>query len=89
MTRRAQFFRQNRAATFILAALIFVAVFADFLVNERPFYARFEGKTYFPILRGIAVDLDFANFQEPFLTENWRELQFENAVWANPPITWE
>jgi len=59
-----------------ILALTFVAVFADFIANEKPYLVRVEGKTYAPILVDYAVstglmaqpaalrDLDYRNLQD-------------------------
>jgi peptide/nickel transport system permease protein len=59
-----------------ILALAFVAVFADFIANEKPYLVRAEGKTYAPILVDYAVstglmaqpaalrDLDYRNLAD-------------------------
>ena len=59
-----------------ILALAFVAVFADFIANEKPYLVRVEGKTYAPILVDYAVstglmaqpaalrDLDYRNLPD-------------------------
>lgn len=77
-------FRGSRPAVGILAVLIFVAIFGDFMANERPLFARYDGKAYWPAFRGMAIDLGLAHWPEPFLTENWHDLHFEKIIL--PPI---
>ena len=53
-------FRRNRLAVvglYVVMALFVVALFADFLANDKPYYMRYQGKTYFPILRSYLVGL--------------------------------
>lgn len=87
MMRKIWLIPGGRTAVVILAGLVFVALFGGFLANDRPLFARFLGENYWPAFRGIAVDLGFAKFQEPFLTENWRDLSFEKTVHAPIPYS--
>lgn len=80
-------FRGSRLAADILVALIFIALFGDFMASERPLFARFEGKNYWPAFRGMAVDLGLVNWQESFLTENWLDLSFEKIILAPIPYS--
>lgn len=84
---RLAHFRGSRPAIFILVALIFIALFGDFMANERPIFVRFDSKNYWPAFRGIAVDLGLAHWPEPFLTENWLDLSFEKTILAPIPYS--
>ena len=47
-------FRKNKLAKWslrILMVLVFIAVFADFIANEKPLYCKIDGKTYFPVFK--------------------------------------
>ena len=58
-------FRRNRIALagyYVVVLLLFIAVFADFLANDRPLYLSYRGETYFPILRGYLVELGAASW---------------------------
>jgi peptide/nickel transport system permease protein len=80
-------FRRNRLAVWslrILYGLIFVAVFGDFIANEKPIYCRLDGETYFPVLRQYAVDLGLAQWEARFFQKDWDEHEYEASVF--PPI---
>lgn len=80
-------FRRNRMAVWslrILYVLIFVAVFADFIANEKPLYCKIDGKTYFPVFRQYAVDLGLAQWEAKFYQNDWNEHAYESVVF--PPI---
>lgn len=82
-------FRKKRLAVWslrIFYGLVFVALFADFIANEKPYYCKYNGSTYFPLFRSIAVDFGLANWQPAFSNADWLDLQFESAVY--PPITY-
>ena len=63
-------FRARRMALWswrVLLVLCFVALFADFIANEKPLYCKIGGQAYFPVLRQYAVDLGFAKLDPIFL----------------------
>ena len=50
--RRWQSFKANRrgyAAFWLFLVLFVVSLFAEFIANDKPFYARYDGKSYFPV----------------------------------------
>jgi peptide/nickel transport system permease protein len=86
---RRQFWR-NRLAVWslrLLYVLLFVALFADFIANEKPLYCKLEGQTYFPVLRQYAVDLGLASWESKFFQYNWNEHEYERVVWAPIPYS--
>ena len=51
--RRWQSFKANRRgylAFWIFAVLFVISLFAEFIANDKPFYVRFDGRSYFPVL---------------------------------------
>lgn len=62
----------------------FVALFGDFIANEKPLYCKIDGKTSFPVLRQYAVDLGLAKWDAVFFQKNWNEHDFEAVIF--PPI---
>lgn len=82
-------FRKNRPAVWalrILYVLVFVAVFGDFLANERPIYCQVEGKTYFPVFREYLVDLNLAKPYPRFLNQSWLNVKKDFESVLLPPI---
>ncbi|HSY77708.1 MAG TPA: hypothetical protein VK890_12660, partial [Bacteroidia bacterium] len=82
-------FRKNRVAVWSLRFfyfLLFIALSADFISNEKPYYCHYKGSTYFPLFRSIAVDLGFAKWQPEFANADWVNMQYESAVF--PPVTY-
>ncbi|RPI15387.1 MAG: ABC transporter permease [Ignavibacteriae bacterium] len=72
------------AAIYIVILLVLVAVFADFLANNKPIYAKYKGTIYFPVFKEYMVNLGLGKWDTEFLNVDWRTLDFESAVW--PPI---
>jgi len=84
-----QRFSKNRAALWslrILYALIFVAVFADFLANDKPVYCRIEGQNYFPILKAYGIEWGLSQGDEAYFRREWQNEVYEAVIF--PPITY-
>ncbi len=80
-------FRRNRLAVWslrVLYVLIFIAVFGDFLANEKPIYCKIEGKTYFPVFRQYAVNLGLSRWEGNLVFADWSTLAYDAVVF--PPI---
>ena len=83
-------FRHNRPARWslrILYVLIFIALFADFLANEKPLYCQLERQHYFPVLKDYAVSLGIGSWESRFVIKDWREQPFERVWWAPIPYS--
>ncbi len=84
-------FRKNRLAVWSLRGLyvlLFVAVFGDFLANEKPLYCKIEGKTYFPIFKQYAVNLGWAQWDARFVLADWSELPYESVIFPLVPYSY-
>ncbi len=66
--------------------MAFVAIFGDFIANERPLFAHFEGRNYFPAFRGVGVDHFGLGWPEGMTQDRWHDRTY-NAV-LFPPIPW-
>ncbi len=80
-------FRRNRVALagyYVVLLLLFTALFADFLANDRPLYLSYQGKTYFPVLRSYLVDLGIASRPAELLNVDYKRLKNSTAVF--PPV---
>lgn len=83
-------FRRNRMAVWSLRLLyvfLFIALFGDFIANEKPIYCRIGGQTYFPVLRQYAVGLGLAKWEARFFQKSWDEHEYESVVWAPIPYS--
>jgi peptide/nickel transport system permease protein len=80
-------FRRNRIALvgyYAVLGLLFIAVFADFLANDKPLYLKYQSSTYFPIVRGYLVDLGIASWPPELLNVDYKKL--DGAVAVFPPV---
>ena len=70
----------------ILGVWLFLAVFGDFLANEKPLYCRVESQAFFPILWAYAVDLGLGEWPASLPNRGWRDRAYDAVIW--PPIPW-
>lgn len=68
----------------VLYALIAIALFGDFLANEKPLYCKLDGKVYFPVINQYGADLGVYQWDPSLVRARWRELDYEQVVF--PPI---
>jgi peptide/nickel transport system permease protein len=81
-------FRKNRSAVWsvrVLAVLFIIGMFSDFIANEKPYYCVIKGESYFPVFKGVGVDLGIASWPPELSNVNWRELKYESVIWAPIP----
>ncbi len=83
-----QFMRNRLAAVglYVVMGLFVVALFADFLANDKPYYMRYQGRSYFPILRSYLVDIGVAKWQPELLNVNFKQLGSDWSLF--PPISY-
>lgn len=79
---RRQFSSNKRAlySFYIIVFMAMVAIFADFLANEKPIYCQYKGQTYFPIFRDYGLSLGLAKWPKDLLNINWLETTFEKCI---------
>jgi microcin C transport system permease protein len=76
--RRLQNFKANRRgywSLWMFLTLFIVSLFAEFIVNDKPYYISFEGKSYFPTFFSYP-ETDFggdfetaADYRDPYLQD--------------------
>ena len=89
----ARQFRRNTIAMIglvIVLGLFGLAAAADFIANDKPVVMRYQGRTYFPVLKAYAVWVNLSQWQLEFQNVSYEEFAAENfkaADWAwFPPI---
>ena len=63
------------AAVALLVPLIFCALFADLLANDRPYTMTIAGERYFPAFHGMLVDAGLSQWPEALVRTDFRELR--------------
>ncbi len=82
-------FRRNPIALgglYVVCFLALVALGADFIANDKPYYLSYQGKSYFPILRGYLVDAGLGRWPAELLNVDFKKLEGAEAVF--PPIAY-
>jgi peptide/nickel transport system permease protein len=80
-------FRRNPiglAGFYVVGFFVLMALFADFLANDKPYYLSYRNKTYFPIFRSYWVAAGLAQWPPELLNVDFKKLQ--GAVAVFPPI---
>lgn len=68
----------------LLRLLVFVAIFADFLANEKPIYCELNNEVHFPIFREYGVQLGIVKPNSTFINADWQQLLYQSSIF--PPI---
>lgn len=81
--------RANRSAVaslWMVALMAVLALGADFIANDKPYYMRLDGESYFPVLIDYGVALGVRQWPAPLLNADFKRLErrAERIVW--PPI---
>ena len=80
-------FKKNKLAYYSLWVIVFlalVAVFADFLAYNKPYYAVYKGKTYFPLFYDYAEKIGLYHWDNEMRRLDWRAAKLESSFW--PPV---
>ncbi|RYD83524.1 MAG: ABC transporter permease [Sphingobacteriales bacterium] len=92
-------FRRNKSAIislYVLFALIFIAIFADFIANNQPLYAKYHGKTFYPAFQSFFQKAYTDSTKNPstqkyetlqFDITDWRLLDLESVIWPIIPYS--
>jgi len=82
-------FKANPPALWSLRTVIslaFLALIADFLANDKPYYMEYQGESYSPVLIDYGVWLGLRQWPQPLVNADFRRLAdgAESVYW--PPI---
>ncbi|MEZ5007274.1 MAG: ABC transporter permease [Chitinophagales bacterium] len=81
-------YRKNKRAVFAMYVVFFlalIAIFADFLANEKPIVCKYEGKISAPVLKGYVVNAGLAKWPKQFQNVEWKDLDYDFAIWPLIP----
>ncbi len=86
-------FKKNRiayAALYVVLFLFTIAIFADFLANDKPIMAKYNGTLYFPVFKDYLVGMGLDRWGPDLVTADWKELdrdgKLSSTIWT--PIKW-
>lgn len=80
-------FKRNPIALggfYVVCLFLLMALLADFLANDKPYYLLYRGKIYFPILRSYLVNLGLAQWPSELLNTDFKKLDGAEAIF--PPV---
>ncbi len=84
-------YRKNRPARFglwIIIILALVAIFADFLANNKPILCQYNGTFHVPVIEEYFVGIGLASWgEQEFIEGKWKELEYDFAIW--PPVPYQ
>ena len=66
--------RRQRRAVFgmaVISLLALLAVFADFIASDKPYYIELEGESYSPVLIDYQVWLGARQWPSPLANQTW------------------
>lgn len=83
---RKQFHRNKLAviSVYIISILIGIAIFADFLANDKPLIASYKGEIIFPVLKEYGVSMGLTRWDARFVNSDWKTLEYAWSVF--PPV---
>ncbi|MFN5849122.1 MAG: hypothetical protein ACK43K_11575, partial [Chitinophagales bacterium] len=76
-------FNKNRLAVWSLRmvyVIFFIGIMADFIANDKPFFCRINGNSYFPIFKSYGVGLGIAKYPQELANVNWNEVKYDFVV---------
>ena len=85
-----QNFKKNKVsyyALWILISLVTLALIADFIAYNKPFYAKYKGKGYYPIFCDYGVKLGIYHWNSELVNADWKVLSLEKALWTPIPYS--
>lgn len=86
---KRQFKKNKRAvvSAWFVFFLVIVAVFADFIANEKPIAFKDEKGWHFPIFREYGVQLGVTKWPAEWATINWSQQEYDRAIRALVPYS--
>lgn len=85
-----QNFKKNKIsyyALWVLISLVTLALVADFIAYNKPFYAKYKGKGYYPIFCDYGVKLGIYHWNSELVNADWKSLPLEKALWTPIPYS--
>lgn len=64
--------------------LLFVALFANFIANDKPYLCSYQGEWHAPIFKELSVDAGLSQWPVEHINTRWYKLDLDWAFW--PPV---
>lgn len=75
---------KGKWALTILGFFFCMALFADFIANEKPIYCKYQGETFFPIFHNYGAQLGMLKPYAHLKRTSWQDLELDHSIY--PPI---
>jgi peptide/nickel transport system permease protein len=72
------------AGFLVVCLLATMALLADFIANDKPYYTQYNGKSYFPIARSYLVTLKLGQWPAELVNVEFKKLEAAKSIF--PPI---
>ena len=69
---------------YVVCVFVFLALFADFIANDKPYYTQYQGRSYFPIFRSYLVGIKLGKWPTELLNVEFTKLAGARSIF--PPI---
>jgi len=73
------------AGFYVVCFLALIALFADFLANDKPYYLDYRGNTYFPIFRSYLVGIGVSRWPPELVNVDFKKLSGARAIFPPNP----
>lgn len=83
-------FKKNKRAVFsawFVLILALIAVFADFIANEKPIAFKDDQGWHYPIFKEYGVKLGLTKWPAEWTTINWNKQEYDKAIYALVPYS--
>ncbi len=83
-------FRSNTMARWamrVLYFLVFIALFSDFLANDKPLICKIENRVYSPVLKSYGVYLGLSSWRADEVREAWKEKAYQFVIFPLIPYS--
>ncbi len=87
--KKLTFFNPLSFSFIWLCFLIFLTLFANFIANDKPLYAQYHKKSYYPAFYDILYNLKLYQWDNELINKDWKKLELENDIWAFIPFSAE
>ncbi len=87
--KKLTFFKSLSFSFLWLCFLILLTFFANFIANDKPLYAQYNKKSYFPVVYDILYHLELYQWDSELMNKDWKKLNLENAIWTLIPFSAE
>ncbi len=79
--------KRMRVARWGIFILVFLAVFGDFIANDKPLYCRIDGASQFPAVRAFFAQFGLANWNLADASVEWSTLHYDQILFAPVPYS--